>query len=194
MVNLCSSATFHRVIQAFLVINFVLVLGGCASVPLGTMLKFSTMDESDFAAVNPAEIRAKIHVDEPVTVDITSTQMTIEIDNALGVVTHKFPLELVSTEHIVAEQGFFSDKSARTEYVLKFSDKAIESFNQVQDSVINGPQGQMSFSVNTSFGALPPEVERITFSIFLMLSEQDDYVTLFEDAELDITHEQTSAP
>ena len=48
----------------FLVVTLCL-LSSCASVPLGTLLKFSTFDEEDFAEINPENLSVRIFMQEP---------------------------------------------------------------------------------------------------------------------------------
>jgi len=176
--------------RTFSLLSLILILTSCASVPFSTMLQLSSMDETDLIRINPVEVRAKIDVEEPAQVDVDKTKITIEIENSMGAILHKFPLVLVSSTQLPTEQGFFSDSPARTEYILKFSETAIESFEHVQASLLNQEEGQMSLSVGTSFGDLPEEVDVITFSIHLKLSENENYITLFDEAAVDIKREQ----
>lgn len=175
-----------RMSRSFSLLSFILILSGCASVPFSTMLKLGAMDETDFASIHSIDIRAKIVVEVPVKVDVDKTQISIEVENTQGTIQHKFPLALISTAQIPAEDGFFSDTPARTEYILKFSETAIESFERIQASLLTEQKGQMSLSVGASFDDLPDSVEIIVFSIFLKLSETEAYITLFDEAEIEL--------
>ena len=70
----------------------VFIVSGCASIPLSTMLKFSSYQKSDFVAIKPADIRAKIILDQPIEIDIEKVELGLEVETEQGDRVFKFPL------------------------------------------------------------------------------------------------------
>ena len=173
----------------FAIILTTFLLCSCANVPLGTMLKFSLFSKNDFVALQPQDLRAKIQLDEPVRADIQSAELTLELTTAKGIREFNFPLLLLRQEKIESEAGFFTKSAGKTEYTLKLADEAIESFIETQHIVRHEQTGSLRFSVRTGFDSLPSEIKEIGLSVFLKLSDEKGFVTLFDDAKLAVKHE-----
>lgn len=173
----------------FAVILIALLLSSCANVPLGTMLEFRSFGKEDFVTIQPQDLRAKIQVDEPVLADIESAELALELTTDKGLREFKFPLLLLREEKIAPEAGFFSKSAGKTEYTLKLSDEAVKNFIATQQIIQDEQSGSLSFSVTTGFEKFPSEITEIVLSVFLKLSEEQGFVTLFDNAKLEIKHE-----
>ena len=161
-----------------------LLFVGCANIPLATMLEMRSFDEQQFVTIDAEQIQAKIQVDQPLQIDVTTVELSLAIGNVNGLRQFQFPLELVQHTKIAPEEGFFFSTPGQNEYRLKLSDEAVKNFKATQLIVANEPSGDYEISVRTGFADLPDDIEKIRLSIFLMLSEQRGFMTLFEDAEL----------
>ena len=173
----------------YTVILISVLLSSCASVPLGTMLEFSSFSKKDFVQIQPQHLKAKIQVDEPVRADVESAELALELTTDKGMREFKFPLLLLREERISPVAGFFSTSAAKTEYTLKLSDEAIKNFITTQQIIQHENSGKLSFSVTTGFEKLPSEITEIGLSVFLKLSEEQGFVTLFDDAKIEVKHE-----
>lgn len=173
----------------FTVILISVLLSSCASVPLGTMLEFRSFGKDDFIAIQPKDLRAKIHVDEPVRLDVESAELALELTTEKGMREFKFPLLLLREEKIAPVTGFFLKSAGKTEYTLKLSDEAVKNFIATQQIIQNEKSGKFNFAVTTGFEKLPREITEIGLSVFLKLSEEKRFVALFDDAKLEVKHE-----
>ncbi len=173
----------------FVVILTTLLLCSCSSVPLGTMLELRSFSKDDFVTIQPEDLRAKIQLDEPVRADVASVALALELTTEKGIREFKFPLRLLREEKIAPVAGFFSTSAGKTEYTLKLSDEAIENFMATQQIIRDEKTGSLSFSVATGFEKLPNEITEIGLSVFLKLSEEKGFITLFDDAKLEIKHD-----
>ena len=173
----------------FVVAIIVIFMSGCACVPLGTMLEFRSFTKDDFINIQPQDLRAKIHIDEPVRADIGKAELALELNTEKGLRIFNFPLELIDELKIEPVSGIFSRSAGKTEYKLKLSDKAIENFKATQQIIRNEQSGRLSFSVKTGFEQLPSDITEIRLSIFLKLSEDKGFVTLFDNAKLEVKHD-----
>lgn len=173
----------------FTVIVLAIFLTSCASVPLGTMLEFRSFGKDDFITIQPQDIRAKIRIDEPVRADVQSAELAIELTTEKGMREFKFPLLLLREEKIEPVAGVFSKSAGKTEYSLKLSDEAVENFLLAQQLIQDEQPKSLNFSVKTGFEKFPSEITEVRLSVFLKLAEEKGFVTLFENAKLEIKHE-----
>lgn len=172
----------------FALVLLVLLISSCSSVPLRTMLELSSFDKDDFANIQPKDLRAKIQIDEPLRADIATAELALELETAQGLQVFNFPLVLLEELKIAPVSGLFSSSPGKTEYTLKLSDIAMQNFVATQQTMRSELAGNMSFSVKTSVDNIPREITEIRLSIFLKLSEEKGFMTLFDDAKLAVTH------
>ncbi|CAB9494192.1 hypothetical protein [Alteromonas macleodii] len=163
----------------------VFILGGCASIPLSTMLEFSSFQKSDFVALEPADIKAKVIIDQPVEIDIEKVDLGLELETDLGNRIYKFPLSLIERRSIPAKEGWLSVDEAKIEYTFNLNAESVKSFQEVQQLLTNSSGGKFAFSVNSGFEKLPPDLESVNLSILLKLKNTEDFVPIFEDATIE---------
>lgn len=165
-------------------ISFFIV--GCANIPLGTMLSLSSFDEQDFAELNPRVIRSQILIDEPGKLKIDATELTLELDTSQGISRYSFPLKLESTQVIPQNEGLFSSSPAQNHYQLALTDTAINSFQQVQTLINTETPAQYSFSIDAGLDEMSKPVKEITLSVMIKLTEEQGYLTLIDNATLNL--------
>lgn len=64
--------------------------------------------------------------------------------------------------------------------------ETIPDFRDMQKYLLEQQAERFSFSTTSSFEQLPPEVETVTFSVHLKLAENENFVTLFNQATLKV--------
>jgi len=173
-----------RVILSLLILSVC----GCASIPLSTMLNFSHFDEQDFYALQPAQIRTRVSLSEPFTIDLANTELSLKLESEKGARYFHFPLTLVNESKRPATQSFFFSEQAKNEYVFKLSDKGITNFKEVQQSFSQNQNASGSFSVSTGFNEDVNVYQSATVSIALQLNEVDGFFLLIENAEVEFNH------
>lgn len=164
----------------------VFMLGGCASIPLSTMLEFSSFQKSDFVALEPADIKAKIIIDQPVEIDIEKVDLGLELETDQGNRIYKFPLSLIERRSIPAKKGWLSVDEAKTEYTFNLNAESVKNFQDVQQLLTNSGGGKFTFPVNSGFEKLPLDLESVNLSILLKLKDTEDFVPIFEDASIEV--------
>lgn len=169
---------------------FAVLLSSCASIPLGTMLDFSTFGKEDVVNIQPQDVRAKIQLDKPAEADIRSVKLAVELSTVKGMKTFSFPLQLLNERSIEPVEGFFSTAPGKTEYCFKLSDDAIANFITAQQILQQEKSEEFKLSVSSDFKTLPPDVTEIGLSIFLQIREEQGFVTLFDNAKLAVQHDE----
>lgn len=162
------------------------LLHGCANIPIATMLKFSGFDATSLAAIDGHQIRAKVTVTEPHTLNLEQTQLAMELETAKGFRRFTFPLQLISKTTVPAEHGLFSSSAAKTQYLLKVSDAGLKSFAEIQQLLVDKPERKGSLTVGAGFNNTLNGEASPRMSIDLQLTQDEGFFTLIEDAELEI--------
>lgn len=176
----------HRIATILL----ILLVSGCASIPISTMLKLSSFDEDSFLLLEGEQVRAQVAVSQPYTINFDKTKLTLDTETDLGTRHFAFPLTLLSETEIPEEIGFFSSRKAQTQYTFKISDEGLTNFTELQRAIEEKQRAQskagFSFMVSAGFNEEPLPNEIIVVSINLQLSEEDGYFALIENAEIEV--------
>ncbi len=167
-------------------ISFFIV--GCANIPLGTMLSLSSFDEQDFVQLNPQVIRSQILIDAPGKLNLDTTELTLELDSSKGISSYRFPLRLESTEIIPQNEGLFSTSPMKHHYQLALSETAISSFRQVQALINAETPTEYSFSIDAGLADTSEPLREVTLSVLIKLTEEQGYLTLIDNATLNLEH------
>lgn len=174
--------------RKFVLIFIVLMSIGCSSIPVATMLKFRDFDGQSFTELNPSQIRSKIQLSGPFTLEIEKINLSLSVENDKGLRHFKFPLALEKQQSIAAKEGIFSSQPAKSEFTFRLSELAIEQFTELQNVLLEDKIGKVSFSVAFSGGNFkeePKEDQPATISISLQLEEKNGYFTLIKETEVD---------
>lgn len=171
--------------KRILIIFWVVLATGCANIPLSTMLKFSSFNEQDFIALDASDIQTRVSISKPFTIKLEDTQLALDLNTDKGTRRLEFPLTLIQTTEIAAEDGFFSSVPAKTEYTFKLSEEAIANFQDVQQTLLTEPGINGGFSVSTGFNEQPDAEQTILISIALQLDKDDGFFVLVEDADVE---------
>ena len=167
-------------------VALTLVLTSCTSIPLSTMLEFRSFGKEEFLTLQPEHIEAKIQFDEPVRADVEQTRLAVMLTTEHDVRSYQFPLVLLSEQHIPAERGLFSKQPAKNQYRFKLSDEAVQNFRAVQEDVQRHDGMGFEFTVNSSMEPLPEDIDEVRLSVFLKLSEDSEFITMFRNAKLKV--------
>ena len=163
-------------------IGICFILSSCSTIPLGTMLKLSSFDENSFLALNPNELRTKIHVDKPLVINISKTKLSLILKTAKGESAFHYPLKLLSSKVLSAEKSWLGGIPERTEYTLALSPDAISAFENLQQTMRKDSPKVMDFSVFVAVAQRDKTTTEMVTSIFIKLQKKSDYIMLFDRA------------
>ncbi len=168
------------------VIMFSLIISGCSSIPLGTMLQLSSFDEKSFLELNPEELKIKIQIDKPVKIKVDQTDLTMVLETSKGKTILDYPLKVLSIKDFPPRKKLFTPLPGRTEYDFLLSKEAINNFHTLQSELRTDYPKKLNFSVGTGFDDFSEKLSKVTLSIFIKLDEDDGYITLFDRAPIEI--------
>jgi len=119
------------------------------------MLKFSSFDESSFLKLDPNELKAKIHIDKPIGINISETTLSLTLITEKGAVIQSYPLKKYAVKTLPAESGWISSIAERTEYELVLTEEAIENFNIIQHKMRTEKPTGFEFEVKFKLKDIP---------------------------------------
>lgn len=168
---------------------FLLILAGCASIPLKTMATFSQFNEQTLAQLDPAQIRVRVSLRNDFDLKPNSTQLELNlqpdnVNRSTQVTLSLKPLNRIEEQR---SKGIFSSKVDVVTYQFAVDQAGAEALKQAQKQFIQANhKAEFSFSVGTGF--IPKDdanvVDEILLWVDVKLFENDDYVPLFDAATL----------
>lgn len=163
-----------------------LLLSACSSVPLSTMMHFSDATPADFFQVDPSIIRIKVMVNSESSFDpLASIKLSATMEGELKQREYSFPLVLISRHKTPAIEGFFSNQPAFDVFILKLNAKAIKNLAIIDTERKRGIKQRVGLSAGIEFNkAINSLHENSVLSIGLKLNEQDDFIMLIDNWQL----------
>ena len=177
----------------FLVVTLCL-LSSCASVPLGTLLKFSTFDEEDFAEINPESLSVRIFMQEPALLGDGPVSLSLLLETATGPIMGDYAMQPVNTYSDTLDGGLFSADIPGTTYLFELTPDQITMFRELQHQLQNRKVDQLTFSTDFPLDAIDQHQKDIHVWVFMALDEGGNYVTLIDGARVEVQWPQANAP
>ena len=165
----------------------LVLLCACASIPLSTALRLSSLDERALVQLEPADIRVKVAVPHGNTLSPEETRLALRLQpegKAARVAT--MPLRLVGSSQGERSSGFFSPAVAVTTYDMALSTEGAAQLRELQRDVMHlrSESGKVELSVNTSFSKIAEGTKEMRFWVDIKLRSNDAYLTLFDGAQI----------
>ncbi|WP_152984452.1 hypothetical protein [Stenotrophomonas terrae] len=165
----------------------LVLLCACASIPLSTALRLSSLDERALVQLEPADIRIKVALPRGNTLNPEETRLVLRLQpdgEAAQVAT--MPLRLVGSSQGERSSGFFSPAVAVTTYDLALSTEGAAQLRGLQRNVmrLRSESGKVDISVNVSFSEIAEGTKEMRFWVDIKLRANDAYMTLFDGAEI----------
>lgn len=167
----------------------LLVLSACASIPLSTALRLSSLDEKALHQLDPAGIGVRVSVPRGNEVDVVGTRLKLELQpEGEPALVADMQLRLLGTTEEERSVGLFSAKVPVTTYELALTQEGARQLRQVQAQMLKGTGPvKVDFSVNTPFSKMVPGTRGMTFWSDLKLRSSDAYMPLIDGAKLKFT-------
>lgn len=168
-------------------------LGGCASIPLSTALRLSSLEPRSLAQVDPSQVRVKLSVSTGYEVNISKSRLKLSFTPSDTIArTADMPVALLKETTDERPGGLFSPDVQVTTYELALAPEGMRQLRALQQSLLISGQGKFKFSVSAPFSKTPPKPKNVTFWADLKLSAEEAYMPLISGAELQFKNEAGS--
>jgi hypothetical protein len=165
-----------------------MLLNGCASIPLSTAVRFSSMSAKSLAQIDPVQVRVKLSVPVGYEINVAESELKFSLVSSSGE-SHAgaMGLSLLQSMRDIRSGGFFSQDITVTTYFLALSPEGTRQLRELQQFVLSGQPRKFEFSVKAPFAKLPPGAQEVTFWADLKLSQHDSFVPLIDGAKIRYT-------
>ena len=170
-----------------------LVISGCSSIPVSTMIKFAGFQTRDLIDIPADDLRVKTQLDGGLGIDASSTNLTITLTDETGARQFSFALEKISDAWSFTQETWFSSSVKRHDSLFKLSPAGIIAYEALQAELSKGSKYEYSFRVSSTFEWAENEQDYEAVSqnaqfltIWIKLSQDEPFIALIEEAELDL--------
>ncbi|MBY6018605.1 hypothetical protein [Ferrimonas balearica] len=160
----------------------LLLLTGCMSVPVATMVKMAGFDREDFLALEPEALRLKLTLDQNVPVQLAATRLELgaELDNGQQ---QLFAGSVRQEEYrqFEVDGGWFSrEPEPRYQYLLALDEAGEAAIRDFQRVLTEDEVASASLNVRLD---LDDEFDQpVQVTVEVKLSEQEGFFTLLDEA------------
>ncbi len=174
-----------------LLIMAALLLTSCASVPLGTLLKFSTFDEDDFSAINPQALSVRIFLQDPAKLSDAPVSLSLLLETAGEPIMGDYEMQAFRTWRDEISGGLFAADIEGSMYQFELTQEQVILFRQLQKDLSNLEINHITFTTAFRLDRSINYSDQIKVWVFLAMDEKADYITLIEGASLDVEQRYT---
>lgn len=174
------------------VLALVLVLPGCASIPLSTALRLASMGPAALLETDPRHVRVKVSVPEDFELDVDRARLAMKIQADDGESrSAEMTLRPLQRESGKRSGGVFRADIPVSTYFLALSDEGVEELRGMQRIATPGRRYEATVSVSTPFSRMPLDPEVVTLWIDLQLEPGEAFFPLIDRARITLDDEAT---
>lgn len=164
----------------------VCFITACASVPLGTLIRFSTFDEQDFAEINPEHLKVRIFIQEPAQLGEGPVSLSLLLETAAGPIMGDYIMQPVSSYPDEVSGGLFSADIPGTSYLFELTPDQSVRFRELQQALLHRQIEHMTFNTDFPLGSIEKGQDDISVWVYMAMDEKADYITLVEGARIEV--------
>ena len=182
--HLVNSVSFIRIT---LLILATLLLQSCSSVPLSSMVKLASFDESDLVNIDPYVVRARLTLTEPAELETKNVKLALRFEYAGdNEQEYIFILKPVSVTE-VTKKNWFSSDTLQNQYIFEIDEQSIQAFKSYQKEFLKyGKPSKYYWTVYYHIKNKIPKNKISHLDLELKLAKDDDYFFLLKDADITV--------
>ncbi len=171
--------------MALMTLAALVLLGGCASVPLATALRFSGMTGQSLAAVDPAVLRVRVSMLSGFELDVAATRLRLAVTGPNGATrSAAFGVALIAQTQEKRSAGWFSSAVAVATYEMALTPDGVRQLREMQRFALANEPNETGFSALVSVAKSPPNATENTLWVDLKLYAKEPFVSLLDGAKL----------
>jgi hypothetical protein len=175
--------TFRRILAP---LTLLLLLAGCASMPLSSMVQLAALGRQGLERVEPAQLRVRLSVSQGFEIDVNRARLRLTLTAANGASRDiDLSLELIERSRFGRSAGLLRRAVPQPTYLLRLTPQSAAELAALRQSLATREPGtQRSFSVSAPFSSRPAQATSVTFWADLKLSTDGAWIALLDAAEL----------
>lgn len=170
-------------------LTLLLLLAGCASMPLSSMVQLAAMGREGLERVDPAQLRVRLSVTQGFEIDVNRARLRLSVTAPGGASRDvDLSLELIERSQFGRSTGLLRRALPQPTYLLRLTPQSAAELAALRQSLATRERGtRRSFSVSAPFSSLPAQATSVTFWADLKLSADGAWIALLDAAELKFT-------
>ena len=180
--------------RAFVVVLMaaMLVLAGCASIPLSTAMKLSSLKPRTLAQLDPADVRVRVSLPVGFELNVPKSRLTVSLAATDGPSRRsELGLSLLQTARDTRSPGWFSADVPVSTYVLALSPEGVREMRAMQQFALARNPNEFELGINVPLAKTPDNPRDMTFWADVKLRRDESWMRLIDGATLKF--ETTSA-
>ena len=161
-------------------------MAGCASIPLSTAVRLSSISPATLAQVDPSQVRVRIALPKGVELDVASARLNLEVSTDGRSQREALPLVLINTTKETRSPGLFRSDMPVVVYQLRLDETGQQSLRRLRQELMRSGNKTIAMSVDAPFSGLPSGTREVTFWVDTKLSLTDAWLPLIEGATVKV--------
>lgn len=167
----------------------ILMLAACASVPLSTAMRLSSMSDEDVARIDPSQVRVRLSVPAGFEMDVARTRLELSTQDEQVPRSAVVHLVELHKQQETRPGGLFSKDVAVLTYELGVSPEGVQQIRVYQQKVAIMRGMKFHLNVAGELAVAPAGVDDLTIWIDIKPGAAERYLPLFDGAHLRINEE-----
>ena len=111
-------------------------MAGCASIPLSTAVRLSSMSPATLAQVDPSQVRVRIALPQGVELDVASARLNLEVSTDGRSQREALPLVLINKKNDTHSPGPFRSDMPVVVYQLRLDEAGQQSSRRMRQELM----------------------------------------------------------
>jgi hypothetical protein len=168
------------------VLLVVAALPGCMSVPIATIAKLSSFDETQFTQLDPTALRVRVSMPAEFVLDPDATRLVTTVTFGETKRHDDFRLERVSLRPSSRKGGLFSADVPVASYELRLVPASVAAFRAMQVLAKPGNVKGLDMNVQVSLKDAPQGAQELRVWVDILRDPAEGWVTLIDGGTIEI--------
>lgn len=166
--------------RALVAVTVAAVLPSCASIPLSTIARGASFNESNLGFLDARALRVKVALPEGFVLDVDRTKLKASISSSSGSREAEYALQSLDTTSERRGGGYFSKEMAVATCEMSLTDPSARSLRELQGSVASGKVKSFQLDVQVRLKQAPAGATSAKVWVDLMVSPMEGYFPLVD--------------
>ena len=157
---------------------------GCSSMPLSTLGRGASFNESTFAYVDARALRVKVSLPEGFALDAAGSRLVAVARSPEGTKRAELALDPLATGTGKRGGGLWSKEVAVTIFEMDLTEGSVRALRELQREVASGKVKDVALEAKVKLGAAPEGATSARIWVDLLMSPMEGYFPLIDGGTL----------
>ena len=171
-------------IHRALILTAIFAIYGCASIPLSTALRLSSLSPNALAQIDPAQVRVKVSVPLGYEINVHTTRLTLALTGPSGSRSAVMSLAVLGVANGERSRGLFRSSVHVSTYMLVLDPEGVQKLRELEHFALSGNAKSFEFSLQAFIAKMPFGAQEVTLWAALRLHADTPFISLIDGATL----------